>query len=112
MIYTFFLLCVFGCALQVLGFIITSFEYGAGHLGKTFVAICVQKHKGEENIAKTCEEDGKSDAIMELLGYPLYLAFQAYLAHIVRKFYIIVMRENNGYYNRYEGLDEEVGAVV
>ena len=66
----------------------------------------------KENIAKTCEEDGKSDAIMELLGYPLYLAFQAYLAHIVRKFYIIVMRENNGYYNRYEGLDEEVGAVV
>ena len=94
----------------MLGFIITSFEYGAGHLGKTFAAICVQKHKGEENSQKTCEEEARSEAFMELSGYPLYLAFQAYLAYIVRKFYIIVMRENNGY-NRYEGLDE-VDAVV
>ena len=96
--------------MQALGFIITSFEYGAGHLGTTFVAICVQKHKGDESSHKTCEEEAKGEAFMELAGYPLYLAFQGYLAYIVRKFYIIVIKENNGY-NRYEGLGE-VDAVV
>ena len=93
----------------MLGFIITSFEYGAGHLSQTFVAICMQKHSKDENPEKKCETDAKGEAFMELAGYPIYLIWQVYLAYIVRKFYIIVMRENNGFgtsYNRFEGLDD------
>ena len=106
-IYIFFLSCILSMFLTALYWIVAFFEYGAGHLQKTFVAIC--EHKDHESEHK-CAEEGSNEAIASLVAIPFQLLFMGIFAYYLRKFYIIVLKEKNGFdnsYNRFE-LEEEV----
>ncbi|UPR02997.1 hypothetical protein HOP50_11g63240 [Chloropicon primus] len=96
-LYIFAMYQVFLVGLSVLVFFITIFEYSSGHLSNKFHRICADSSANADDptsSARDCDALAQDEALGELIMNPFSIALQCYFAYVVRRLYLIYMKDS------------------